>query len=456
MRRLTGATLALVWLLAAAPLYATPGHSYGFGSRPSALGGAVSSGDGDAASIFYNPASLALAPHSQLLLGYRGASSSLQTNQHDAGIPGYATLDGAALGRGEFWGVPVGFGLGLALTNGHLSRVRTVRADQPHWVLRETLPELLDLSTALALRPLPWLALGGGAGFLATTRGGFMVEGSALLSDGMGAEYDSKLRHSVDAELISVRYLLLGAELLLPRSAAPFGESIDWRVGLAFRDEAKLEQALRGTLHGAVDAGFFQVPVRYTFDAQSLVAFQPRQLLLGLAAQHRATRAELDLAWEQWSRYPSPVSRSAAHIEADVPAGLPLELPENQELAPATLSGFEDRFTLRAGIEHWLELTAASRLALRAGYAYLPTPAPRSAEVGQLLDADEHVFSLGSGLAMQTSARYLPRGIALDVHGLWSRLPNYRQQRGDRLFMAKGNVVAAGASLTFSFARGGG
>jgi hypothetical protein len=449
MRR--AAWLCSLALLVASPkLQAAPTHQYGFGARATALGGAVSADAGNAASLFYNPAQLSLAPESQLALGYRGVSPALQTDQQDTGAAGLHSLDGALLGRGQFLGIPVGFGLGLALTNGHLSRVESVRPDEPRWVLKETLPELLELRAALSLRPTPWLSLGGGAGFLATTRGGFEVTGNAIFADDRGAEYDSQLRHSVAAELLSSRYLVLGAQLRLPTLMAKSPAPIAWSLGLAFRDEAALNQQLQGTLRGNVDAGFLQVPVQYRFDAHSLVAFQPRQLVLGVSAQRQAWRANVDLGFEQWSRYPSPVARSAAHIEADVPAGLPLALPPNTELPAPASAGFQDRLTWRAGVERSLGLSGSTELLLRAGYAYMPSPAPRTSDDAQLLDASEHVFSLGTGIALRRLARWLPHQVELDAFGLYGHLPNRRLERQGRLFQAKGRVVSAGLTLQLS------
>lgn len=449
MKRLLASFLACSALAWPAPSPASPEHAYGFGSRAIALGGALAADQGSAASLFYNPALLALAPHSQLLLGYRTLGSDLTTSGEPAEVPDFGSFDGALLGRGELFGIPVGFGLGLALTNGHLSRVRSVPEDEPHWPLRETLPELVDLKAALGFRPLGWLSLGVGAGFLATTQGGFDVAGSATLSDGQGSEYDSQLRHSVDAELLSVRYLLLGAELALPR----LGQELDWRLGISFRDEAKLEQALRGTLHGTVDAGPLQIPVSYSFESHGLVAFQPRQLVLGVAAQRGPTQVGLDVAWEQWSRYPSPFARSASHIEAELPPGFTLELPPDMELPAAESAGFHDRVTFRLGVERWLTLSAASALALRAGYAYLPTPAPLGSRKGQLIDASEHVLSLGAGLKLERLARYLPRTLELDAHALWSHLPSLSLDRDGDELTAQGNAYSFGATLTASFGR---
>lgn len=450
MTRRTAWLWALPLLFASPQLGAAPTHQYGFGARAAALGGAVSADSGNAASLFYNPAQLSLARDSQLSLGYRGVSPTLKTDQRDTGAAGLHSLDGAVLGRGQFLGIPVGFGLGLSLTNGHLSRVESVRADQPRWVLKETLPELLELRAALALRPLPWLALGAGAGFLATTRGGFEVTGNAIFADAKGAEYDSQLRHAVAAELLSSRYLVLGAQLRLPTLMAKSPAPIAWSLGLAFRDEATLNQALRGTLRGHVDAGFLQVPVQYRFDAHSLVAFQPRQVVLGVSAARQAWRLNLDIGFEQWSRYPSPVARSAAHIEADVPAGLPLALPANTELPAATSAGFHDRLSWRAGLERSLLLSESSELLLRGGYAYLPSPAPRTSDAAQLLDASEHAFSLGTGIALRRLAPWLPHQVELDAFGLYGHLPNRRLQRQGTVFQAKGQVVSAGLTLTLA------
>jgi hypothetical protein len=327
-----------------------------------------------------------------------------------------------------------------------------VREDEPYWFMHETLPELFDMSAALSVRPLRWLSIGVGSGFLATTQGGFMVQGTAQLSDGRGSEYDSQLRHSVNAELISVRYLLVGVVLELPRSAFPHPKNVDWRVGVSLRDEAKLEQQLQGTLEGTVDGGAFQIPVRYDFQSQGLVAFQPRQLVLGASAQSGPWHAGLDVAWEQWSRYPSPIARSGTEVTADIPAGLPLALPPNQELPPSELAGFDDRITFRVGIERSLTFSPRASLALRAGYAYLPSPPVRTDIVGQLLDADQHVLSLGSGLRLQKLSRYLPQRVSLDVHGLWVRLPNKRQTRDRTTFLAKGHALSAGLTLTAAFA----
>ena len=454
-----GAVLVLVLVLTLCEhaAWSAPGHAYGFGARATALGGAVSADAGDAAAPFYNPALLSRAEHSELLLGYRAVDPALRTNGSDAAVPGVTSVDAAALGRGALLGIPVGFGLSLSLANGHLSRVESLRADEARWALRDPLPELFDLSAAAAAAPARWLALGAGIGFLATTRSSFEVTGDAKLSDGHGSEYDSELRHAVDAELGSVRFPLFGARVELPTLLASTTHPLQLALGLSYRGEAKLEQSLHGVLAGNVDAGFAQIPVRYTFDAQSLIAFQPRQVVLGVSAHSGPQRLNLDVGWEQWSRSPSPVARSGAQVEADLPPGLPLALPPDSELPLASKAGFSDRVTWRVGTERKLPLRAKTQLALRAGYAYLPTPVPKSSSADEIMDAPEHVLALGAGVRFEPAALWgLPGGLSLDVFGLYGRSTRQRLERRGHVFVADGHSWSAGLTLSLLLSRSAG
>jgi hypothetical protein len=312
-------------------------------------------------------------------------------------------------------------------------------------VLRETLPELLNLAAAVSVRPARWLSLGGGAGYLAAVTGSFDVKGTALLSDAQGHEYDSQLRHAVDAELEARRYLMLGATVELPALSLA-AKPLNVVVALSFRDEAKLEQALSGNLDGKLDTGLFPIPVQYSFETRSLLAFEPRQFVLGISAERAKLRGEVDLGFEQWSRYPSPFARTGTQVSAQVPAGLPITLPPSSELPPAEAAGFHDRWSLRAGLQRTVEMSSADRLALRAGYAYLPTPVPRQSDLGRLLDAPEHTFSVGGGWALASGNDAWTK---LDAFGLFDYLPKHRLERGPRLFFAQGYAFSLGVSLSF-------
>jgi long-chain fatty acid transport protein len=426
--------------------HASPGHALGFGSRALSLGGATSADSPDGSAVFYNPSGLVLAPRSELTLSYSATDFALDTDGRSANVPALHTLSGSLLGRGTVLGMPAAFGLALALTNGHLSRVQTVTAAEPRWVLDDGLPELIDLGADIALRPVPWLELGGGVGFLAATQGGFDVRGSALLADGQGSEYDSQLQHSVDANLVSVRYPTLGV------TATPL---MNWAFSLAYRGEAELDQQITGTLAGTIDAGILEFPVRYRFESQSVIAFQPREAVLGASFHLLRTRVNADLSWQEWSRYPSPVGRSATQVSASLPPGLGLELPPNTTLAAASDPHFKNRVSPRLGVEQALAWTAHSTFLLRAGYAFDASPLPAQQYQTHFVDADRHVLSIGCGLALETPSARLPEGIRLDAHALWV---HYAERRLDSdggaapsSFSAAGHIWGGGATLSLAF-----
>ena len=427
-------------------LHATPEHTLGTGSRALALGGAISADSPDGSAIFYNPSGLVMAAHSELSLSYSATAFALETNGQSASVPALHTLSGSLLGRGTVLGMPAAFGLALSLTNGHLSRVRTVTTAEPRWVLDDGLPELFDLGADIALRPVRWLSIGGGVGFLAATQGGFDVRGTALLADGHGSEYDSQLQHSVDANLVSVRYPSLGV------TVTPLS---NWAFSLAYRGEVRLDQRITGTLGGALDAGLFTLPVRYELETQSVIAFQPREVVVGASFHLERTHLNADLVWQQWSRYPSPVGRSATHVTASLPPGIDLALPPDSALPAASDPHFHDRLTPRLGIEHALPWTAHSSLLLRAGYAFEASPLPAHQAQTHFVDADRHVLSVGCGLALEKPSALLPDGIRLDAHALWV---HYAERRLDSdggatptSFSAAGHVWSGGATLSFAF-----
>ncbi|HWZ89906.1 MAG TPA: hypothetical protein VNW92_13685, partial [Polyangiaceae bacterium] len=314
------------------------------------------------------------------------------------------------------------------------------------WVLDDGLPELFNLGADIALRPLSWLSLGGGVGFLAATQGGFDVRGTALLADGQGAEYDSQLSHSVDANLVSVRYPSVGL------TATPLD---NWAFSLVYRGEARLDQRITGTLAGTIDAGSLTLPVRYELESQSVIAFQPREVVLGASVHLLRTRLNADLSWQEWSRYPSPVGRSASHLTASVPAGLDLALPADTVLPAPSDPHFHNRVSPRVGVEHALRWTAQSTLLLRAGYSFQASPVPGRQSETHFVDADRHVLSVGCGLAVERASAWLPEGIRLDAHALWAHYAERQLDSsggaGAGAFSAGGQVWSGGATLSFAF-----
>jgi hypothetical protein len=424
------------------PAHATPENSEGFGSRETALAGAVSAHVPNGSAVFYNPAELVQARTSELMLGYAAVGYALSANGGH-GIPMRHALEASVLGRGSFLDVPVAFGLGVGLANGHLSRSESLSAAEPRWIQYDGLPELVNVGADLALRPLPELSLGAGVGFLAAMNGHFDVTGTARVSDGMGAEYDSQLRHAVNADLLAVRYPTLG---------------LSWRpyhalaLALSYRGRAELDERISGTLAGVVDGGLLQVPIRYDFVTESVIAFQPRELTFGANFRQADTRFELDLGWQDWSSYPSPVARSGSQVTADLPPGFTLGLPPSSALAPKQSAHFKSRVVPRVSVEQRLLLARHTALLLRGGYAYEASPLS-SPEPAHLVDSARHLLTLGAAVALRHPLT-LSR-LELATHLLWAHQATRpllsSAAAGPPTFLAAGHSLGAGMTLTVGF-----
>jgi long-chain fatty acid transport protein len=425
------------------PSWAGSTDAYGFGPRSSALAGAVSADVRDGSAVFYNPAGLALAERTELIAGFAHASYRLDLSGQEARLDSLSVLQASILARGDVLKVPFAFGLALALPNGHLSKMRSLRDGEPSWVLYQNLPELVDLGADVAFRPFERVAVGGGIGFLAATRGAFDVTGVVPLSDGKGSEYDAKLRHEVDADLTSVRFPVLGVV------ASPI-ERLS--VAAAYRGEARLEQHIAGVLAGNVDALFFRIPVRYAFETDTVTAFLPRQVVLGAHyAFTSAFSANIDLAWQQWSRYPNPVSATSTSVDAQVPAGLPVNLPPSTAAAPSIDPGFGDRWVPSVAAEYAWPVRPCFELALRGGYRYERSPAPRRQPASAFVDGDRHVVAVGTGLAFRDLAAWLPPSVRFDLEAGLSEWPSTVVQAGAVGIAAGGSAWSTSASLTLGF-----
>ena len=434
-----------LWL-ASGQSNAGPSEGFGFGARSTALGGAVSADVRDGSAVFYNPAGLSLAPRTELSAGFEHVAYRLDQGGDRARVDSLSVFEAALTARGEIAGIPVAFGLALALPNGHLSKMHSLLETEPHWVLYETLPELVDLGAQVALRPLDGLAFGGGIGFLAATHGGFDVTGTVPLSDGKGSQYDAKLRHEVDADLTSVRFPMLGVNVVPSHWLS---------LALVYRGEARLEQRIAGTLDGNVDAAhIFQIPVRYSFETTTVAAFLPRQIVVGASVEPLSgLRANVDVAWQEWSRYPSPASSSSTALDAQVPAGLPVNLPGSSMAAPLAQPNFGDRWVPRVGVEYVIGVGPRFGLALRAGYAFERSPAPRDQAASAFVDGDRHIVSWGTGLSWRKVAPWLPEVVRVDMQAQLSEWPSSvieTASTGSSLDVG-GSAWCAGASLTFGF-----
>ncbi len=447
-RALVAAALlgALGW---SARAHASPADAFGLGSRSTALGGAVSASCADFSANYYNPAGLVQAQGMQLSLGTMWAEHALEMNGRDSQVDPVHGLVGGLVAPGKLGSLPFAFGIAAHLSDERISRARTVRQDQPRWVLYDNRSQLLYLAVNGALRPLPWWSVGGGVAFLASTRGAFSVRGTAVLPNGTGqrSEFDSRLEHEVDADLTSVRYLQLGTTL---------HPSEDWAVSLAYRQSAKIALKIGAELRGTVDAQILQVPAYYALDSRTANAYLPEQWVLG-AAYHPTPRWTLgaDLQLVRWSGYESPVSRSSTVLEVEVPGNL-VDIPASPKPSKVIAPGFSDRLVPRVGAEVRLPVATAVELPLRLGYALERSPVPAQTGLTNFVDADRHLLSAGAGVAWLRPGAWLPGALTLDLHSQLSLLPErvtLKQSPADYVgdYRARGWILNLGASLGVAF-----
>lgn len=440
--------LGALGLFVSGTALANPVDTFGMGSRSTAMGGAVSADVTDFSACYYNPSGLALAEGMDFSIGYVRVNHSLEMNGNDSKVDPVRGLVGGIVAPGSIGFLPFAFGIATHLSDERLSRARTMKQEEPRWVFYDNRTQLLHISADLAIRPFDWLSVGGGVTFLAATRGGFGITGTAVLPAGDRTEYDSKLRHEVDADLTSVRYPSFGITV---RPSELFD------IGLVYRGEAKVELAIDAQLEGEIDATLLRVPARYTLVSHTANIFIPRQVVLGTSIHpDEKLHVNLDLTWVNWAAYESPISETRTTLEVNVPPGI-IELPPNPKPTKASPAGFKNRIVPHIGAEYRVELSRRKlHLPVRVGYLYEHSPVPEQTGITNYVDNDRHAFSAGLGVIWEEPGEVLPGNLRLDVHGQYSILPTRvteKESAADYIgdYRTKGTIFAAGATLSLGF-----
>lgn len=432
--------------------------AYGFGSRSSAMGSAMAADASDFSACYYNPAGLADAKSMSISLGYSYASNQLRMNGLDNNVASVHGLSGGIVAPGELFGLlPFAFGIATFMPDQGLSRIKAQREETPRWELYDDRLSLLYLTVDVAIRPFPFLDIGGGIAFLAATRGRFAVSGRA---DAL-SPYESQLRHEVDADLTTIRYPQLGARV----HVGSLG-----KIGLTYRGETKLPLSIAADLDGVVDFAGIEIPLRYALESMTIDGFLPQQVVLGASFQRvRGLTVNVDLTWVNWAAYESPTAQTKSHLEAQLPEGVPLELPEDPKPTQRNPTAFENRLVPRVGAEYVISASGSLErrkdgkearhrveVPVRAGYVFERSPVPEQSGQSNYVDADRHTFSVGAGLRLNGVTALIPGALLLDVHAQLSVLPERRMKKqspadfvGD--YSADGWMLAGGATLSAQF-----
>lgn len=361
--------------------WASPLDLYGFGGRSPAMAGTGVATATDFDAVYLNPAGLADTAGKRITLGGLGARLGLDIDSADIGAdPALGLVIGGAvrLPLGGALRDRVGLGLGFYVPQDTINRARHPLPGTPVFALLEHRSHVVGLQVAAGL------SLG------------------ARWRVGLGVLALAELRGTIDVTTDAAgRFTTFSQQQLLTRLAPIAGLSHILservRLGLVIRGTSQsgydiqvtndLDSALPVTIPALDIAGIAQYDP-LTVAVESALRVRPSLLL---AAQ---------VAYQRWSAFPLPTRNPVE--------GTPPQQPPD----------FHDTAVPRLAVE-WTPPAGRTRLALRAGYALLLSPAPEMTGQQSLLDNHRHLLSAGVGL----SRAGLPLHLALwaQLHALMPR-----------------------------------
>ncbi len=380
MRRSTPRVVVTVALsMSPTAVLASPQDLFGYGGRQIALAGTGAAYADDYGAVYANPAGLSRARARSLSLGYAGSGFGLTLDGGDFSTsPGRATIIGLSFPL-PFGGVlrdRVGLGLGFFTPTSVIVRGRILRGDTPQFV---ALPDRVQSVAVQA-------GVGVDLGYGIRVGGGFMalaaLTGSVLVTNDASGRSTSR----IDDQLVASYAPVIGASW----------ERGDWRVGATFRG------ALVARFAVVISAPELGIPVP-PLNIAGVAQYDPAQVQLEGAWQHRGWTVALGVTGKRWSEYPGPA-------EATTATSRPPPSPE-----------FSDTIVPRVAVEHRWTFDLGAWTALRAGYFYEPTPAPAPVATRQYLDNDRHAVSLGLGLGTGGDSTRVTIDAFGQVHALTPR-----------------------------------
>jgi long-chain fatty acid transport protein len=380
---------------------ANPYDMFGAGARGASMGGAHTAAANDSSANYYNPALLVRLPALELDIGYRLALPDLRLNDRSLDVDS-ARGTRIALGMpGQVGGIPVAVGVSVYLPDQHLTRTRSLSQTQPRFALYDNRPQRLFLSVNAGVALSDKLSLGGGLGYVTSTKGTVKLSGRVGFPD---AE-DSDLLLAMDVDVSTLVYPIAGAAYQLK----------PWlRVAASFRGGAQPVSDLGVVIEGDIGAANLEPIVAdaaVNLRSIALSHYQPAEFSVGLDAKlSPRLRVAADLALHRWSTFENP----AAQLESTLELGQFNEFidpPPASVLAPAS---YHDILIPRIGLEYVLQASATMRLHGRAGYYYEPSPAPEQVGLTNFVDNDKHTASLGLGATFRPWPSVLLQPFSLD------------------------------------------
>lgn len=386
--------IALVGLAVLAVPGAAGAHAwftYGLGGRSIGMGGASAALADEPSAAYLNPAGIVSPTQPNVTLGYDALVYDLRIDGDTADLPSVSSLTFGTtfpIPLQRVIGIRAAFGISIQMSGDVLLDQTVPFPTVPQFILHQNTARLLHLLPALAFEPWPGVEIGAGFLLFDNTVG--------ALELGLGARGDATF--DVDQELKTILSPLVGIQL---DGQALAGALAGWRAGVVFRDSFDVPYRI------PVNAFLGGLPLVVDFSASAL--YTPQQLEVGVAWSPSAgVTFAGEVLWNRWSQFPDPSLR--IDLDLTIPV-LPIVFTDSLVRDP----GFRDTFSGRLGAEVWLARGETLDVALRAGYAFEPTPAPEQTGETNLLDNDRHIVSAGIGLRLhELFGQLLPRPLRVD------------------------------------------
>lgn len=372
--------LAALWLLSGIA-QASVFDTYGFGSRPAAMGNAHAAAAEDYTGVFYNPGTLTVRRRPHLGLGVHLVAPSLSADAQPRDRGPDVDLAPAPINPRTNVGVHLGLlfplgglidnrfalGLGVYVPTIQVTRVASFDPVTPHFYRYDALPDKINVALGAAFELHPTVSIGLGYQYLGTLTGDAQIDLDLLTQ--------RFTRKDVDVDIQGKGGLTAGL-LIRPH------ESL--RVGVSYRSALSVAYVLDVDIN-LVGIGALVV------DIAGVALYTPEQYTVGVAWQRAGVTVTGDLIWSRWSNAPDPSPSFTVTLDgADIGLGAIVADADPVDLAA------EDTLEARIGAE-W---AVQSNLWLRAGYGMRPTPLQSQTGFTNYLDSDAHVVGLGVGYSM--------------------------------------------------------
>ncbi len=362
---------------------------FGAGARVKAMAGAGTAIAMDWSAIYYNPANMAFSPQSSMSIAFEHQNYNL-TIQDDDEFPTPDELRPRnSLTLGMTMKIPFNISFGAMIQFG-LERAQyfdqSTMDSKPRYHFYGQNLEQLSIMFGFAFEPIKGLSVG--------------IALAPLVN--------SELLLNTDVPIYS------GERELSGRFAWNLIPNATWYAGIHYSpvEEFHLALSYRTRMYHKLDANADIIVALFGADfafeellLQSYSWYSPQQIALGASFEPiDDLLIGFDITWYQWSASLGPYVSAAfqeqlEEAESDAGAGEvdDVESPsiaDTVNLPPVPNVGFRDIFVPRVGIE-WLLLNKS--IALRTGYRFQATPIPQPDGRTNLLDANTHFFSLGTG-----------------------------------------------------------